>query len=383
MNKSIVYINYSPYENSGKILDYLLDNFVNVFHFSIGFHNLKNKKNYNRLIIFKNGKLEKEFVLFQLPIPSSLVFILLPIRSLINFLQIIRYTVWLKYKYKTINIYFTVNAFIAWIGNLLRGFGVVEKTVFWVWDYYPPIHENKIIMLMRYVYWQFDKISSYSDKVAFVNHRLLNLRKDMGIYERNAKHPIIPIGTDKFAYTKRKNAKKVIFGFIGVLKKSQGPGIVFDHSHALFKKFKTFQYEVVGSGPDEEYLKHRAYETEVQTKFYGYLEGESFNQVLNRCTIGIATYIPDPSNVSYYGDPGKIKRYISLGLPVICTDVLEFSREIERSESGIIVNYDDSKAFVAAVGKIMSKYPFYSKNAYKLSQKYYYKKIYPEMFDLN
>jgi len=69
--------------------------------------------------------------------------------------------------------------------------------------------------------------------------------------------------------------------------------------------------------------------------------------------------------------------------PVICTDVLEFSREIERSESGIIVNYDDSKAFVAAVGKIMSKYPFYSKNAYKLSQKYYYKKIYPEMFDLN
>lgn len=379
---NIVYTNYSPYENSGKILDYLLENFTYVFHFSIGFHNLKNKKDYNRLLIFNNGKLENEYVLFQLPIPKSLVFILLPIRSVINFLQIVGYSVWLKYKCKTIDIYFTVNAFIAWIGNLLRGLGVVEKTVFWVWDYYPPIHPNKIIMLMRYIYWQFDKSSSYSNRVAFVNHRLLNLRKDLGIYDRNARYPIIPIATDNLPYVNRKKTNKVVFGFIGVLKKNQGPGIVFDHSQSLTKKLKSFQYEVIGSGPDDEYLKNRAKETGVQTKFYGYLEGESFNQVLNRCTIGLATYIPDPSNVSYYGDPGKIKRYISLGLPVICTDVLEFSREIEKSKAGIIINYDDSKAFVAATKKIMSRYSFYSKNAYNLSQKYYYKKIYPEMFDI-
>lgn len=379
---SIIYTNYSPYENSGKILDFLLENFTDVFHFSIGFHNLKNKKNYNRLLIFKNGKLEKEHFLFQLPIPASLVFILLPVRSLINFFQIIGYTFWLKVKYKKIDIYFTVNAFIAWIGNILRRFGVVNKTVFWVWDYYPPIHENKIVMLMRYIYWQFDKASSFSDKVAFVNHRLLNLRKDMGIYERDAIHPIIPIATDKLPYTK-KNKKSVIFGFIGVLKKNQGPGVVFDHAHELHKKIKNFSYQIIGSGPDEEYLKNRAKETKVNTKFYGYLEGESFNQVLRKCTIGIATYIPDPSNVSYYGDPGKVKRYISLGMPVIGTDVLEFSKEIGKSKAGIIIDHDDSKAFVDATTKIMARYNFYSKNAYKLSQKHYYKKIYPEMFTFN
>lgn len=377
---SIVYTNYSPYENSGKILDYLLENFTDVFHFSIGFHNLSNKKNYNRLLIFKNGKLKKEFTLFQLPVPSFLVFVLLPLRSLINFIQIVVYSIWLKHTYKKIDIYFTVNAFIAWIGNILRRIGVVNKTIFWVWDYYPPIHENKIIMLMRYIYWQFDKASSYSDKVAFVNHRLLNLRKDMGIYERNVKHLIIPIATDKLSYIKNKNSKKIIFGFIGVLKKNQGPGIVFEHAHALKKKIKDFSYEIIGSGPDEEYLKMRAKETEVKTKFHGYLEGESFNEVLRKCTIGIATYIPDPSNVSYYGDPGKIKRYISLGMPVIGTDVLEFSKEIGKSKAGIIVDHDDSKAFVDATIKIMARYNFYSKNAYKLSQKHYYKKIYPEMF---
>ena len=378
---NIVYINYSPYENSGKILDYLLENFTYVFHFSIGFHNLKNKKSYNRLLVFKNGELEDERVLFQLPIPKSLVFLLLPIRSLINFLQIIIYSYWLKNKYKTIDVYFTVNAFIAWIGNILRGLGIVKKTVFWVWDYYPPIHSSKIIMLMRYIYWQFDKSSSYSDRVAFVNHRLLNLRKDLGIYDRNAVHPIIPIATDKLPFKSRKKTDKVDFGFIGVLKVNQGPGIVFDHAHVLLGMIGNFQYHIIGSGPDEDYLKKRAKESQVDTKFYGYLEGESFNPVLAKCTIGLAPYIPDPNNVSYYGDPGKIKRYISLGLPVIGTDVLEFSKQIEKARAGIIVDFDDAKAFVAATKKIMSNYGFYSKNAYKLSQKYYYKRVYPEMFN--
>ncbi len=378
---SIVYINYSPYENSGKILDYLLENFDRIFHFSIGFHNLKNKKKYNRLLIFEKGALKHEIGLFQLPIPPSFVFLLLPVRSFINFLQIIGYTIWLKYKYKKIDIYFTVNAFIAWIGILLRSFKIVDKTVFWVWDYYPPIHESKIVMLLRSIYWQFDKASSYSDKVAFVNHRLLNLRKDLGIYSRNATHPIVPIATDKLPIVPKNKTQKVTFGFIGVLKKNQGPGIIFDYAQELSKEFGDFQYEIVGSGPDENYLKERANKTKVHAKFYGYLEGESFNQVLNKCTIGIAMYIPDPSNVSYYGDPGKIKRYISLGIPVIGTDVLEFSRQIGKSKAGIIVDYDDKMEFVAATKKIMANHSFYSKNAHKLSKTQYYKKVYPAMFD--
>jgi len=53
---SIVYVNYSPYENSGKILDYILENFQYVYLFSIGFHNLVNKRSYNNLTVYKDGK---------------------------------------------------------------------------------------------------------------------------------------------------------------------------------------------------------------------------------------------------------------------------------------------------------------------------------------
>lgn len=380
--KSIIYVNYSPYENSGKILDYILENFENVFLFSIGFHNLKNKKNYNNLSIYKNGRLQKTYSLFQLPTSSKFIFFLIPIRSVITFFEIIFYSFWIKIRFKKINAYFTVNAFTAWIGSILKTAGIIEKTIFWVWDYYPPIHEKKIVMLMRYIYWQFDKISSHSDQVAFVNHRLLDLRKDMCIYPKNVEYPIVPIGTDKLPYINvyKKNSNKILFGFIGVLKKSQGVEIIFNNAYSLLKEFGNIGYEIVGSGPDEDYFKERAKRTKIQTTFYGYLEGESFNDVLRKCTIGIATYSPDASNVSRYGDPGKIKRYLSLGIPVIVTNVIEFAEEIEKSGAGVIIDYDNKNSLINAVRKIVENHTQYSKNAYMLGQKFYYKKIYPKMF---
>lgn len=380
---TIIYVNYSPYENSGKILDFILDNFENVFLFSVGFYNLRNKKSYNKLMIYKKGKLQKEHLLLHIPIVQTFVFLILPVRSLILFIEIFIYTLHLKRKYKNIDVYFTVNAFTAWIGNVMKGFGIVDKTIFWVWDYYPPIHDSKIIMLMRYVYWQFDKISSHSDSVAFVNKRLLDLRKDLGIYDKDSEYPIVPIGTDKITLkksNKKKNKDRLLFGFIGVLKKSQGPEIIFDNAADLKHEFGDMGYEIVGSGPDEDYLRVRAQKSGVKTKFYGYLGEKSLNEVLGKCTIGIATYKPEVSNVSQYGDPGKIKIYLSVGIPVITTNVLQFAKEIDKSKAGVIVNYNNKNELIKAVKKIMKKHSEYSKNAYSLSQKYNYKKIYPQMF---
>ena len=380
-NKTIIYVNYSPYENSGKILDYLLENFKNVSLFSLSFHNLANKKDYNRLSIYRDGELQKTYSLFQLPNFSKFVFLLIPLRSLITFFEIILYSIWLAKKFKRVDMYFTVNAFTAWIGGILKTMGVVHKTIFWVWDYYPPIHENKFIMLMRYIYWQFDKISSHSDVVAFVNQRLLKLRRDIGIYDKNSKYPIVPIGADKIPFSMDKKSRAgLVFGFIGVLKKSQGVDLIFDNATALVKEFGHIQYEIVGSGPDEGYLKKRAKKSRIKTKFYGYLEGDSYNDVLRKCTIGIATYTPEASNVSQYGDPGKVKRYLSLGIPIITTNVIEFAEEIEKSGAGVIVEYGDQKGLIEAIKKIKGKHDEYRKNAYKLAQKFYYKKVYPRMF---
>lgn len=380
-HKSIIYVNYSPYENSGKILDFLLDNFENVYLFSLGFYVLRNKKKYNKLLIYRKGSLKKELNLLQIPMPVKLFFLLLPLRSIITLAQIVFYSLWLKNKNGDIEFYFTVNAFAAWIGTLLKGMKIVNKTIFWVWDYYPPIHDNKIITIMRHIYWYFDKISSHSDYVAYVNQRLIDLRKEVGVLKKDAKFPVIPIGTEKFN-VKLEQKKNVIFGFIGVIKKSHGLDLIFDNADKIMKNFPKASLEVIGSGPDETYFKKRAEESLLSTEFHGYLPGDTFIPILKKSAIGIATYVPDESNVSYYGDPGKVKLYISLGIPVIVTDVVKFSEEIDLSKAGIAIAYNDSEQFINGIKKIMVDYQAYQKNALELSKKYYYKNIYRPMFGI-
>lgn len=379
--KNIIYVNYSPYENSGKILDYLLENFSFVFLISLGFYYLGTKQKSNSLTVYKKGKILKKYPFYQLPIPSRLVFIFLPIKSIINLIQITFWNLILYRRYGRIDYYFSVNAYTAWIGNLLRACGLVHKTIFWVWDYYPPIHSNKIITMMRLVYWQFDKISSFSDRVVFVNRKLIDLRKDLGVLPKEAQYQIVPIGTERLEAYHGNRQKRIVFGFIGVLKKSHGLDVIFDHADKIIAHYPRARLEVIGSGPDEDYFAARARTSPLPTTFHGFLDEESVNDVLQQCTIGIATYLPDKSNVSHYGDPGKIKRYLSHGMPVITTHVLEFSQGVSDAQAGIIVDYVDPQDFVKAVDSIMSRYDRYSRNALKLSNKYYYRDIYPAMFN--
>jgi len=381
VKKTIVYVNFSPYENAGRILDYLLDNFDTVILFLLNFHQLGKSQKPGKLVVYRNKKIMEEYPLIDLPfrIPPSLNFILLPIRSLINLFQILWYNLKLRNKYGKLNLYFTVNAFTSWIGNVLKNFKVVEKTIFWVWDYYPPRHPSKITSLMRWIYWQFDKAAINSDRVAFLNKKLEDLRKKIEIIPPNAYFPTVPIGTDPIEKLNKKNLEKIIIGFLGVLKKSEGIDIVFDSAEEMIQKFPNIEFEIIGAGPDEKYFRERAKKIPLSVKFYGYVASENeIRKIQLRWTIAIAPYIPEESNVSFYTDSSKIKSYLSLGIPVIITNV-NFSKEVIKSSAGIVISYN-KKEFINAVSKILNNYQDLRKNALDLSKKYYYKKLYPLLF---
>lgn len=380
--KTIVYVNFSPYENAGNILDFLIDGFSNVIVFSFNFHRLGINQKPGALQIFKNGKLITSHPLFQVSFPPPLVFLLLPFSSMVILLQLIWYGTRLKKKYKKIDIYFTVNAYTAWIGNMLRALGLVEKTVFWVWDYYPPLHENKLVSLMLWLYWQFDKVGSKSDRLVFLNKRLQDLRKDIGLLPRETIYPIVPIGTDPIKKTTRKNpnATSVILGFLGVIKKTQGLDLIFDNANQMMKFFPNIRLEIIGSGPDEAYFKKRAQKTSLSIRFYGFVPDEKdIKKILTKCTIATALYLPEKSNVSNYTDNSKIKDYLSFGLPVITTNIPS-AEEVKKKKAGIVVNYNKPQEFIDAISTIISDYKSFHENALNLSKKYYYKKIYPELF---
>ncbi len=379
--KSIVYVNYSPYENSGHILDYLLENFEKVFLFTIAFHALGNSKSLNKFSIYEKGKLIKEEYLYYMRVPQKFVFFLIPIRSMMNAIQIFSRLIKLKKTYGSIDIFFTVNAFTATLGKILKKLNAVKKTIFWVWDYYPAKHPNLSVSIMRWLYWQFDKYATSSDKIAYLSKKMAEVRKDAGVINKSKKCIIVPIGTGKNLPAEEKNLNEPRIGFIGVLKKSQGIDMLLNSSKVLAESFDNLTFDIIGSGPDEELFKVKAKDLSgISYNFYGLVSEKKFKDILHNATIGIAPYSPGHSTVSKYTDPGKAKRYLECNLPVITTSVTDFSREIEKNGAGIVIKYGDQQALVKAIRKIIKNYKDYVNNAIKLNKQYYYRNIYPAIF---
>jgi glycosyltransferase involved in cell wall biosynthesis len=377
--RSIIYVNFSPYENTGNIFKYLLKHFGTILLFSFNFHKLGSDQAPSMLTIYKNGIIVHTNRLIQSPIAPSLAFILLPIRSVIIFFQIFYHIYRFNKKYGPFDIYFTVNAFTAWTGIVLKKLLLVKKTIFWIWDYFPPIHENKIIMFMRWMYWLFDRPASiYADRTIFLNKRLYIFRRHLGIYPKN-KFGFVGIGT-KLISIKNKSSFSLLF--IGVLKRSQGLELLLCNTKKLVRAFPTIAIHIIGSGPDEEYFKEVARTSEIPIYFHGLLDvfSPSAQHIIKKTSIGIALYKPERGNVSYYGDPSKIKNYIGYGLPVITTNVFEFAKEIRLKKSGIIIPYTIG-SFIRALRKINRKYGEYVSNSKKTAKKYNYLKYYNAIFE--
>ncbi len=379
---TVLYVNYAPYDDSGKILTYLTGTFRTVYHFSLGFHVIGGRRS-NVLMQYERGRPAGTKTYTTLHLPKGFVFLLLPVTAVTTFLHILLVARHIRNRGKLIDLYFSVNAFTASIGNLLKRAGTVRRTVFWVWDYYPPGHGNPVVSIMRSIYWQFDKLSVQSDTVAFVSRKLKDVWRRAGLLQNSAEYPIVPIGSDRlpYRYTQRYGKKRPLtLGFIGVLKRSQGLDIIFDNADRLTREFGTVRLEIVGTGPDEEYFRGRARDAGMDVRFRGYLPKDTYNTVLAQCHIGLATYVPDASNVSLYGDPGKIKRYLSLGIPVITTEIPEISGSIAGKGAGSVIRYDRPEELVNAIRKILSDHRNMSRRAYAFGREFDYRRVYPVLF---
>jgi len=166
-----------------------------------------------------------------------------------------------------------------------------------------------------------------------------------------------------------------------MLKETQGIDMLVDSMSVILKKFPKLQLEVIGSGPDEMRIKKKAKKYRDNVVFHGFIENQDdIEKVIKKWLIGIALYIPDKSNESYWGDPSKIKVYISNGIPVITTNVSYFTKELTKAEAGIVIPYNNKTSLVDAITRILKRRKTYQKNALQLATKYNYKKIYPKLF---
>src|SRR4030042_5137752 len=71
------------------------------------------------------------------------------------------------------------------------------------------------------------------------------------------------------------------------------------------------------------------------------------DKITSQASLGVAMYQPNAGFVAYT-EPGKVKRYLACGVPVIMTDVSPLAHEIVKHTCGFCCAYDID-AFVKMV----------------------------------
>lgn len=96
---------------------------------------------------------------------------------------------------------------------------------------------------------------------------------------------------------------------------------------------------IVGSLDPHYFLSKIQHLAPPLTTFHGFKELDELPEIAAKCFCGWAVYEQTSGDgFEFYGFPAKYLRYLSLGLPILTTDVSEFSREISRRGLGMVVD---------------------------------------------
>lgn len=301
------------------------------------------------------------------------------------YIKDILYTLFWCTKFKRrFDIYFAAGNLNPVAGIILRKFGVVKKVVYISLDYYPIRFKNRFF---NWVYFQLDKFCvRLSDETWNVSPTIAKARKKkIGMEGDEYSRQYTVRGGIWFYKTKRLpfakiNRRKIVYR--GMLLDHMGVDLVIKAIPLILKKIPDLIFEIIGTGEEEKELKNLAKNLGVSKNilFHGFVQGrQQMEKVLSDGALGIATFNTD---IAYEkvrnSDPGKIKDYMLMGMPVITTNAVYFHQEITNERCGLVVEYKPEELAVAIIKLLKNRNLLkeYRQNAIRFIEKFDCNRIY-------
>lgn len=168
--------------------------------------------------------------------------------------------------------------------------------------------------------------------------------------------------------------------FVGVIKELQGLDLVF----SFLKENKEYRLNIIGVCDDRLYKKYKRlfilYKITNQVYFPNkFIPSEELEQISKKCFVGVAPYLTGDTHGTYYIDPGKIKEYTELGLPVIMSNTSVIAAYIKKFNAGIIIKRDVTSLHTA-IEKIKNNYNIYLEGLKRFNSHFYYEDYYAKNF---
>jgi len=227
-------------------------------------------------------------------------------------------------------------------GLLLRATGKTHKVVCIISDYLPPTGKLTVRIHRRITGFFTYVVAQLSDEVWAVSPRIPTAK----VNPRNFVMPLLidnnnapPDGRDEI-------------GYIGFPSPDHAMEVLFE----ICRKHG-FKLNIFGDSPYLQSIKHLA---PPNTIFHGITnDNEKIGGVLSRCFCGYAVYRDtSPRSYSYYGIPSKSLQFFASNVPVVTTNTAYFTRNIETSGAGCVVEAVPEQ-IENAVLDIRDRFPVY------------------------
>jgi glycosyltransferase involved in cell wall biosynthesis len=354
--------------------DYLnLNKAEKVLFIGIPFTYSKDKRPFFRY--YEKGKLIEQGKMKHIPMPE-----------LIIYLRDILLVLYLVFRKGTFGVFIGVDNLNTVSGILLRLFGRVKRIVFYTIDYVPNRFSNK---LLNNFYHLLEKTAVYKSDVVWNLSDEMRKQREKNGYDRKykIKQIVVPIGTNpqkRIRSIKKDDVKTVVY--MGHLREGQGVDFLIRSFAKLLKKMTGIRLLIVGGGELEKNLKALSTEMGIKNQivFTGFVKDyKKVQKYLSESSLAVAPYVDDEKTFTRYTAPGKVKDYISSGLPVILTKVPAVYKQIDERKAGIAINYSEEE-LVSAIRKILldnETLNNYRKNAFAFAQEITWKKVFDKAFD--
>ncbi len=291
---------------------------------------------------------------------------------------------WAMQTKKTFDLYIGIDNINAFEGIILKKLGKVKRVVYYTIDLFPTRFENKLLNF--FYHWLDAFCVTHVDETWNVSPVMADFRDQRGTVDKK-KYPnqyTVPIGIffDKAPRKPFEKIDKSKLIFVGHLLPHMGVDLVIRAMPAIVNKIPHAHLEIIGGGEELSNLKmlSKKMHIEKKVKFYGWVrDRKKLENILSTGAIGLATFNTDILDEKVKNaDPGKIKDYMQLGMPVIVTDAISTKDSIAKAKAGIVIHYNE-KELVDAVTELLNnknKLKAYRNNALKYVSQFDYNRLF-------
>ena len=290
--------------------------------------------------------------------------------------------------HKKFDIFIGVESINATFGVMLRSIGLVDKVVYDVIDYSDQRFSNKILNKIFHI---LDRFCCYRSDFSWIQtHLVSSMRIQLGADKNKICTEIIKpsgFGEDESSLHKE-SITNYSYGhlvYVGSLHQDDGVDKLIEAMPLILANNNNVKLTIIGGGSLENELKQKVKELSIDSivDFLGFIgDPVKVESILSSASIGIAPYRDNKTSVKRFNDPSKPKLYLGCSLPVIITDVPHIAKEIEKSNAGILVQWD-SNDIAKNINYLLDNPEIllqYKKNAIKMATKYTWNALFNDLF---